>query len=65
VLAPFQQLAEELLGGLLVTPRLDQDVQHLLVVIDGAPERRAGSMARPKDFIERPCAPGLGRRRRR
>ena len=37
ILTAFEQLAEELLGGRLVAPALDQDIQHVAVLIDGAP----------------------------
>ena len=33
----FQQLAKELLGGPFVPPRLNEDVEHIAVLIDGPP----------------------------
>src|SRR5436309_2700470 len=33
----LQQFAEELLRSLLVTPRLDEDVEHIAVLVDGPP----------------------------
>jgi hypothetical protein len=33
-----EQLAKDLLCGLLVPPTLDQDIQHISVLIDGTPE---------------------------
>src|SRR4051812_40252971 len=35
---PLQKLAEQALGGLLVAPALDQDVEHDPILIDGPPE---------------------------
>src|SRR6266849_4150948 len=37
VLKHLQQFAEELLRSPLVTPRLDEDVEHLAVLVDGPP----------------------------
>src|SRR4051812_12828950 len=34
----FQQLAKQALGGLLVAPALDQDVEHDPILVDGSPE---------------------------
>ncbi len=38
VLAALQQLAEEFLGCRLVAPALHQDIQHVPVLVNGAPE---------------------------
>jgi insertion element IS1 protein InsB len=54
VLAPFQQLPEEFLRSLLVTPRLDQDVQHMPVLIHGAPQVVALAMNRQKHLVQVP-----------
>src|SRR4051812_24417794 len=35
---PLQQLAKQPLGGLLVAPALDQDVEHDPILVDGPPE---------------------------
>ena len=35
---PAQQFMEEAFGGPLVTPRLDKDIDHVAVLIDGPPE---------------------------
>src|SRR3954469_23377358 len=35
---PLQQLAKQTLGGLLVAPALDQNVEHDPILIDGPPE---------------------------
>src|SRR5439155_20097222 len=37
VLKHLQQFAEELLRSPLVTPRLDEDVEHIAVLVDGPP----------------------------
>jgi hypothetical protein len=38
ILTPFEELAEELLRRLLIPPPLHEDVEHIPVLIDGAPE---------------------------
>src|SRR3954465_2605554 len=35
---PLQQLAKQTLGGLLVAPALDQDVEHEAILVDRPPE---------------------------
>src|SRR3954465_2682280 len=35
---PLQQLAKQTLGGLLVAPALDQNVEHNPILVDGPPE---------------------------
>jgi hypothetical protein len=44
VLAPFKELTEEFLRGLLATPTLDQDVQHISVLIHSTSEIKAAPM---------------------
>jgi hypothetical protein len=55
---PFQQLAKELLRGVLVSPPLHQDVQHMPLLIDRAPEILAYPIDRQKDLVEMPCVTG-------
>jgi len=35
---PFQQLPEESLGSIGASPTLDQDIDHVTVLVDSAPE---------------------------
>src|SRR5512134_1257616 len=60
VLEPFEQFAKELLGRLLIPPALDQDVEHVIVLIDGAPEIMALTIDGQEDFIQMPFVPWLG-----
>jgi hypothetical protein len=59
VLAPLQQRAEEFLRGLLVTLRLDQDVQHMPIVIHRPPEIMPPPPNDKKHFIQMPPVAGL------
>src|SRR5438445_5542026 len=54
VLKAFQQLAKELLGGLLVPARLYEDIKHVAILVDGTPEILQLAVDREKDFIEMP-----------
>src|SRR5262249_37055369 len=60
VLEPFEQLAKELLGRLLSTPALDQDVEHVVVLVDSTPQGVPFAIDREKDLIEMPFVPWLG-----
>src|SRR5687768_4992844 len=51
---PFKQLAKEFLCRPLVPATLDQDVQHLPVLIDRPPEIMALALDRQKHFIHIP-----------
>jgi hypothetical protein len=57
VLQALQQLAEKLLRRLLVAPVLDQDVEPVVVLIDGAPQ----VMALPAEREARPYPDGIPR----
>jgi hypothetical protein len=37
-ISPYKQLAEQALGGLLVAPALDQDVEHDPILVDSSPQ---------------------------
>jgi hypothetical protein len=50
----FQWLAEEFLGRRLIATALDQDIEDIPVLVNGAPERMMLPMNREKDFIEMP-----------
>ena len=54
VLAPFEELAKELLRGLLITPALHQDIQHIAVLIHRPPQIVTLTMNGQKDFIQVP-----------
>src|SRR3954451_22144483 len=50
----FQQLAEEALGGPLVPPALDEDVEHDPILIDSPPEPVLRSPDRQAHFVQVP-----------
>jgi hypothetical protein len=54
VLAPFEELAEELLRGFLVPPALHQDIEDMTVLIDGPPQIVPLTTDREKDLIQMP-----------
>jgi len=55
-----QQLAQQTLGGLLVTPALDEDVQHDPVLVHSAPEPVFLARDRQHDLIKVPLVSGCG-----
>jgi hypothetical protein len=59
ILQPFEQLAKKLLCGLLVAAALHQDIEHVVVLIDSAPEVMALSVDGQKHLIQVPFIPGL------
>ena len=46
--------AQKPFGGMLITPRLDQDVEHDAVLIDGSPQPVATPTDADRDFVEMP-----------
>src|SRR3954471_5556958 len=50
----FQQLAKQTLGGLLVPPALDQDVEHNPILVDGPPEPVLLAADHQAHFVEMP-----------
>ncbi len=60
VLQALEQLAKELLGGLLIPPTLDQDVEHIVVLVDSTPQVMAFAIDREKHLIKMPLVPWLG-----
>jgi hypothetical protein len=54
----LEELAKKLLGGLLIAPALDQDVKHVIVLIDSAPQVMALAIDGQKDLVEMPFIPG-------
>jgi hypothetical protein len=61
---PLQPLAEKLLGGLLIPAALDQNIEHVAVLIHRPPEILVFPMDREEDFVEMPRVADLGRRGR-
>jgi hypothetical protein len=50
----MQQPAEEFLGRPLITMRLNQDVDHIAVLVDGPPQIRLLAVDSDKDFVQMP-----------
>jgi hypothetical protein len=57
---PFEELPEELLGGVRVAPPLHQDIEHVAILVDGAPEIVPLPVNGEKDFIQVPLVARLG-----
>jgi hypothetical protein len=51
---PFQQLPEEALGGSAITPGLHEDVDHVAVMIDRAPQILLAPPNRDEQFVQVP-----------
>src|SRR4029450_9840272 len=60
VLQPLEQLAKEFLGGLLIAPALDQDVEHIIVLVDSAPQVMALPVNREEYLVQVPFVTWLG-----
>jgi hypothetical protein len=60
VLQALEQLAKKLLRGLFVPPTLHQDVEDVVVLIDGAPSVMACTIDGEKHLIKVPLIPWLG-----
>jgi hypothetical protein len=56
----FEELPEELLGRGLVTPPLHQDIEHVAVLIDGAPQILPLATNGEKHFIQVPLVARSG-----
>jgi hypothetical protein len=54
ILAAFEELAEELLGGALIAPSLSQDIEHVPVLVDGTPEIVPFTVDREEHFVQVP-----------
>jgi hypothetical protein len=54
VLAPLEELAEKLLGGVLIPPPLYQNVEHDAVLIHGPPQIMPFLVDRDEHFIQMP-----------
>jgi hypothetical protein len=55
VLQPFEQFAKKTFRGLLVALALNQDVEHIPILVDSSPQGMGFSMNFEKDFIQVPC----------
>ena len=51
---PFQQLAEESFGGFLITARLDEDINHITILVYRAPEVLAFALYLYEDLVQVP-----------
>jgi hypothetical protein len=51
---PLKEFAEEFFGSSLVTPTLHQDIEYVLVLVDGAPEIVSFAIDREKHLIQVP-----------
>ena len=51
---PLQQLPKEAFGSVLIPAFLEQDIQHLAILIDGTPQLVALSINRDKHFVKIP-----------
>ena len=60
----LEQSAEEPLGGLGISAWLDQDVEHIAVLVDRAPQVMDRAIDPDEDFIEMPFVARPGPRRR-
>lgn len=52
--------AEEFFRGLLVPPALHQDIEHMAILVDGAPQVVAFAMNGEKHLIQVPRVPRAG-----
>ena len=60
VLEPLEQLTKELLRRVLVAATLHQDVEHVIILIHGAPQVMALPVNRQKDLVQVPFVAWLG-----
>src|SRR5919112_4675638 len=57
---PLQKLAKQTLGGLLVAPALDENVEHNPILVDGPPEPVLRSPDHQAHFVEVPFVSRTG-----
>ena len=57
---PLQQLAEQALGGALITSALDEDVEHDAVLIDRTPQPVLLAGDFDRDLVQMPFVSGAG-----
>jgi hypothetical protein len=51
---PFQQLAEEALGRTPIAPWLEEDIDHVTVLVDGPPEILLATLDVHEEFVQVP-----------
>ncbi len=51
----FQQLSEEAFSGSPITARLDENVEHVAILIHGTPTILAAALDRDEDLVQVPC----------
>ena len=52
---PLQELAEQSHSGSAVATRLNEDLDHVSVLIDGTPKILSLTIDRDEDFVQEPC----------
>src|SRR5215471_2993309 len=60
VLQPLEQLAEKLLGRVLIAAALDQNIQHVIVLVHSTPEIMALPADGQEHLVQVPLVPWLG-----
>jgi hypothetical protein len=60
VLAAFEEFAEELLGRRLIPAALDEDIQHVPVLVNRTPQIRRFPIDLQENFVKVPLVAGLG-----
>src|SRR5215470_6467400 len=60
VLQPLKQLAKELLRGLLIAPALHEDIQHVIILVDSAPQVMALPVDPQEHLVQVPLVTWLG-----
>jgi hypothetical protein len=61
ILTPFEELPKELLGGMLISSALDENIQHIAVLINRPPHLMELAIDFEEDFIKMPFVGGLRR----
>ena len=56
---PLEQLTEESFGGVAVSTRLDQYIEHVAVLIDHPPQVMLGSVYANEHLVQMPLVAGL------
>jgi hypothetical protein len=59
ILTPFEELPKELLGGILISSALDENIQHIAVLINRPPQVMELAIDFEEDFIKMPFVTGL------
>src|SRR4051812_2471744 len=59
-MSPYKQLAEQALGGLLVPPALDENVEHNPILVDSSPQPMLFAGDHQAHFVEVPFVSHTG-----